>query len=76
MGGPGVAVYLNTVTVGTGAASGVCTVYKGVGAGGTVIGTLDAVTASNFMEFETSVLGGVYVTVTGGAAKCTVTYDC
>lgn len=74
LGGPGVAVLLNDVIVGTGAASAVCTVYKGTSASGTKIATIDA-TAANMFEIDTTVLGGVFVTVTGGAAKCSISFD-
>lgn len=73
LGGPGVAVYLRNINIGTGAASGVVTVRKGTSTG-TIIATVDG-TAARQHIFDTTVLGGVYVAVTGGAAKVTVSYD-
>lgn len=74
LGGPGVSVYLHSISVGTGAASGTVAVRKGVGATGTLISTLDGTVANTF-NLDTTVLGGVYVAVTGGAAKVSVAYD-
>ena len=73
LGGPGVAVLLHSITVGTGAASGTVAVRKG-SSGGTLLATLIATGAANH-QFETTVLGGIYIAVTGGAANVTVAYD-
>lgn len=73
VGGPGVAVILRSINIGTGAASGVVTVRKGTSTG-TVVATIDA-TAARQHIFDTSLLGGLYVAVTGGAAKVTVSYE-
>ncbi len=73
LGGPGVAVILHSISVGTGATSGVVTVKKGNSSGAT-IATMIA-TAAISQQFNTTVLGGVYIAVTGGAALVTVSYD-
>lgn len=75
LGGPGVAVKLKNVIVGTSAASAVVTLYKGVGTAGTKIAEIDASTVAGHPEFGTTILGGLYVTVTGGSAKVSISYE-
>ena len=58
------------------AASGVCTVYNGQTASGTVVATIDCSTidAQGTYEFDCYLDTGLFVAVTGGAARVSVVY--
>lgn len=78
LGSAGVSVFLDNVVVGTGVASGIVTIYEGNGTtsgapngSGRKIAEIDA-SATGFYDFDATCLGGIYVTVTGGASKVTV----
>jgi len=73
IGGTGSAAKLNTVTVNTGAASAVLTIYDGPSAAvGRKIAVIDA-SASKSLNFGGSVCkDGITVVLSGGNADCTV----
>ena len=67
---------LKAIVVNKFTASGVCTVYDGQDATGTVIATIDCSTiaAQGTYEYDCYLPTGLYVAVTGGAAEVTVIY--
>lgn len=74
-GGTGAGAKLKSVVVGTGAASGVVTVYDGQDNTGTVVAVIDA-TAFRYANFHgTWCKNGLYVVLSGGNADVTVNYE-
>lgn len=72
-GGKGSGAWLGKIIVGQAAASSVVTVYEGQDATGIIRATIDA-SAIRDLHIEAVFLNGFFITVTGGAAKVTVTF--
>jgi|GEM_PF-4125591 len=74
MGPVGAGVTLDNVIVGTGAVSGVLTIYDGQDATtGDVVAVIDA-TAFRYIDFDVFLSKGLFAVISGGAAKVTLTY--
>lgn len=72
--GAGTSVTLIAVNVGTGAVSGVLTIYDGQDATGTVVATIDASAKGSYWFGGVRLPAGLYVALSGGNADVTVTF--
>lgn len=71
IGGANSFTHLESINIGTGAASGVFTVYDGQDANGSVVAVIDA-TAARYHKFDAVCKNGIFCVLSGGNAKVTV----